>query len=173
MVFGDYGFETGKVLLPGLNLIVKLNRNRYFRNDGIVENMDEHLDDVKRELGISNFDYTRGVPSMGRHIKLSYGSDKISIIFIKDQSSETNRFNYGHESTHAIIYLGLEDYFMDMLRKEGFTLNPFKRYNNEDDIANVGGLVSVYKTDQFNLNYKLVNHPELSPILEELMKSKR
>ena len=54
-------------------------------------------------------------------------------------------------------------------KNKGFTLDPFKRYDDEESIAHVGGLVSIYQTNQSN---EFVNHPELTPILEELMNSK-
>ena len=107
MVFEDYGFKTGRIVFPGLDLVVRFNEDRYFRNDGIVADMNQHTDEVLGEFWASNHDYQRGVPAYGRHIPFNSNSDKASLIFIRDWNPETNRFSYGHESTHAIIYLGL------------------------------------------------------------------
>ena len=172
MVFERWGFKTGKVILPGLELIVQLHQNKYFRNDGVVMDMDKHTDDALRELGASSHDYKRGTDAFGRHIALSSVGNRASLIFIQDsQNPEVNIFSYGHESTHAVIHLGLESYFLKKIRRMGFTLDPFKRYHDEESIAHVGGLVSVY---QINPNIvSLVDHPELNPMLKDLIESKR
>jgi len=34
MNFEKYGFKTGKVIFPGIDLEAILPKNRYFRNDG-------------------------------------------------------------------------------------------------------------------------------------------
>jgi hypothetical protein len=173
MVFEGYGFETGRVLLPGLDLVVRLNEDKYFRNDGAVADVERHANGVWEELGISGHYCTSEVRHFGKHFPCTSGNDKASLIFIEDGDPITNRFYYGHESTHAVIHLGLESCFMIMLEKIGFALDPFKKYDNEESIADVGGIVSVYKTNQHKGLATHPTRPELSQIYEELMKSKK
>lgn len=135
----------------------------------MVADLNQHTDEFLREYNPSHKSFQSEIESYGRHIGLTRGDSKGSLVFFKAGDPLFNRFNYGHEATHAVIHLGLEGFFMDMLKEEGFALDPFSRYDDEEQIAHVGGLVSLYKGNFHNK----VNHPELSPLLEELMGSKR
>jgi hypothetical protein len=148
MDFSRYGFKTGKVILPGINLEVTLPKNNYFRNDGIVANIEEHTDKIFREI-YPDFKYDRP-PALAAGKCLSWREEeyKLSVIYLLDNKPETIMFNYGHESVHAIQNLGIEDQFVEMLKQEGFTLNPFTYYSNRELQAHVGGIMAFYRNNR-------------------------
>jgi hypothetical protein len=176
MIFEKYGFNT-EAVLPGLNLSVKLGKNKYLRNDGLVNDIDEHTDLIKKELKV-DFEYEKGTSDYGGLVALKEGKEKAAIIFFSDPNPKTQNFYSGHESGHAIIYLGLEKLLIAQLRQEGFTLDPFKKYNDEELIAHTIGLFSLYlKNKDINLlnyyNFSCFSSDTLPFLLENLIKSKK
>ena len=64
MVFEQYALQTGRITLPGLDIILELNSNQYFRNDGVVDDINAHTDALNREFGI-NLEYEKKSPLPG------------------------------------------------------------------------------------------------------------
>src|SRR4030042_3066551 len=48
--FEDDGFVTGSIVLPGLDMPLNLSEKHYFRFDGIVQNMQEHLRSLSPDI---------------------------------------------------------------------------------------------------------------------------
>jgi len=164
------GFRTGRVKLPGLDWYFKLSDKQYFRYDGIVPSADLYTDKVLSSFNLPLDIYTRGEVSYGRHIPLESGNAKASLTFVVNMGDLDNRFNRGHESTHAVIWLGLESQFLRMLRRRGYNFDPFKRFSNEEDIAHVGGFMAIYKTGDYDLHAR---HHLGRHVHEELMRARR
>jgi len=174
MDFLKFGFQTGKVILPGIDLEVTLPSNRFFRNDGIVDNLREHTDKIYRDMGIS-LDHAHNLDSgyaASNHL-LDNSGNIASVIYIQDFSKYDNLFNYGHESTHAAHILGLEKQFCGMLKHEGFSLDPFIRFKDREVIADIGGVIALYKKfGEEIFDYKLFDS-KLIYLQRELFASKR
>ncbi|MGV8087417.1 MAG: hypothetical protein ACP5N1_07330 [Candidatus Woesearchaeota archaeon] len=179
MVFTQYGFKTGNVILPGIELDVDFSPNRFFRNDGIVSNLKEHTDKVFRDIGHSldythNFDSLHGICNTVDYTYYEYTALNPYLaccIYILDVTPVINLFTLGHESTHAVINLGVKNQFLYMLKDEGFSLDPFTKFTNNEAIAHVGGVLALYKHykkwDFFEITDPLVNR-----VRKELFDSK-
>jgi|GEM_PF-2871244 len=146
------GFSSWKAVLPGLNLEVALPLNTYFRDDGIVRDLEEHDKKVLSEVGIERL---KGVSSSlyGRHRGFKLEKDgeerKYSVVFVKDNGNTRNILAQGHESAHAAMFLqnamGLEFQIVGDINNYGFRINPFKKYSGVEDICDSVGLFAVYK----------------------------
>jgi hypothetical protein len=147
-----YGFKTGDVWLPGLDLTISLDSDRFLRNDGFVEDVIAHANQVYREMGLdTDFHNEEEIFASGRHlgfdVQIQGHHGKASVIFVGNMGDVYTVFCLGHESTHALQFLGAEKYLVDDLKTHGFSMNPFARYTDREDIANVGGCLSLYKAD--------------------------
>ncbi|MBI2102742.1 hypothetical protein HYT55_02795 [Candidatus Woesearchaeota archaeon] len=56
-----------------------------------------------------------------------------------------NQFVRGHESTHALRFYGKEDVLIKALQAHRFILNPFERYEDEEEQCDVGGIFALYQ----------------------------
>ena len=166
MDFREYGFQTGKVLLPGLDLEVKLGPNQFFRNDGFVEDIVEHTNEIYREFKCPN-DAPEKPSLFGRCLSISNPRYKFAIVFAKSRDEPNDQFVWAHESTHAAMRLGFKKEFLTLLKVRGFNLNPFKKYCDEEAIANVGGLLGLY------VAFPLVQYSFLDESLISLWKDMR
>jgi hypothetical protein len=126
-----------------------LSANFYdFRNDGVVDNIAEHADKIFREM-YSEFKYEDTHPSaLAKCLSWRDEENKLAVIYSKPNHSKNLLFAYGHESVHVIQNLGLEDQFLDMLKQEGFSLNPFTYYSDRELQAHVGGIMAFYRTNK-------------------------
>lgn len=171
MVFEEYGLKTGEVMLPGIELLVELSSNEFFKNCGAVNDIDSYTEKLVKIFNVKNYNVKNGKIKEGRHLGLFAGEERESLIYVKKSNFEpAELFCYGHESVHSIIFFGLEEYFLNMLRKMEFLLNPFEKYTDQESIANIGGWVSLYKK---NLHNKVRRDPVLSPVFDDLIESKR
>ncbi len=150
MKFEKNTFYSSKVTFPGLDINVFLPSNRYLRYDGVVDDINAHTKLVLSQFGRQDYHNVTSNKDWGRHIALSLTLTdipvKASVIFSRAQSPARSLFNLGHESVHALIHLDQEKYFLDELRRQGFFFNPFERYSDEENIADVGGLLALYKS---------------------------
>jgi hypothetical protein len=170
--FERRGFETGEVVMPGLEITVELGSGTYFRDDGVVRDLYEHHDRLTTEFNCFELS---NAPSQTTHkgwcIGLTDSSslEKASVIFVEDSGPVGNIFIKGHESTHALIFLGHSYALVDELESEGFSLNPFERYSNEEWIAHIGGILAWHKAG-------LLGPTDLdkvySPFIKDLFESK-
>ena len=176
MILEDYGYSTENILIPGLNIQVMLGKNRYFRNDGVVADLHEHTDRIFEELNAINPHKRDNEEHYGRTVKLDLEVRKISvkasIIFILEQQSLPDAiFNTGHESVHALIHLGKEQYLIESLENLGFFFDPFQVYDDEESVANVGGFLSLYRANP--LTFEQFHIPEIEHIKREFWRSKK
>lgn len=173
MTLEKYGFQSGWITLPGIEMRTRLESGFYFKNYGVVPNLREKTIQIAQELNIGcdiNLLREDSYETSAKHISLSKSGDIGSAIFFKDGLDVgTNTFNYGHESVHALINLGLNDRFVEFLREEGFMLNPFETYSNEEQIAHVGGVLSLHKAGIL----WLFSHPEVNQMKYALMASRK
>lgn len=147
--FKALGYQTGEIILPGLDLTIQLNQNQYFRNDGIVSDLTAHTEKVFQQLGRLSHQEDYG-SAYGITVRSKIKEEKFSTIFIRDVDPITNLLVLSHEATHALIYLGFGHHLVQALRAERFSLNPFERYDNEEHIADIGGLLALHKANQIN-----------------------
>ena len=173
MVLERYGFQSGDIILPGIEMPARLASNQYFRNYGIVPDLREKTIQITQELEIGVDDYYlakegyNGVAA--QHMGFNKNGDIGSAIFVKEGlERDMIAFNNGHESVHTIRYLGLENQFLEFLRSEGFALNPFETFCDEEQIAHVGGLLSWHK----KLVLWFYSHPDIDPVKKALMDSR-
>ncbi|MBI4147310.1 hypothetical protein HY494_01515 [Candidatus Woesearchaeota archaeon] len=165
--FNALGYQTGEINLPGLDIIIPLNPNQYFRNDGLVSDIEAHTEKVLQQFGMSYNRNNSPKQAYGRQVGIGNQSVKSSTIFLRDTDDVTNLFIFGHEATHALIHLRLEQYLLHALRAERFLLNPFEKYDNEEQIAHIGGLLGLYKAKKLDF----VNKCKLSSLVDDLRNS--
>ncbi|MDP3882365.1 MAG: hypothetical protein Q8Q31_05805 [Nanoarchaeota archaeon] len=173
MTLERYGFQSGDIILPGIEMPVRLGKGFYFRNYGIVPDLRGKTLQIAQELNMAppTIDLRQEAyyGASARHLGIIKRGDRGSAVFVKEGlDMGTVIFDYGHESVHAVRNLGLEDQFAGFLRKEGFTLNPFETYSSEEQIAHVGGVLSLHKAGML----WFFSHPEVDPIREDLMASR-
>ena len=153
MSLEKFGYLSNKVFFPGINMLVKLDDNQFFRFDGFVDNLEEHTFKIFFELGLK-YSPNNYEDSVARHVGLNLKSNssrvKTSNIFLLNKGSVANYFNLGHEAVHSLIHLNKEQYFLDELHKNGFQINPFEKYSDEEKIADIGGLLTLHKTNNLN-----------------------
>ena len=173
MDFRTLGFQTGKVVLPGLELEVELGPNQFFRNDGVVDNLAEHDRQIVRELGLITFLEKDSIYASsnfkGTHWPIAIGLAKGSLIYVTDVG-EAIPFCFGHESTHAICHLNLKDPFLKLLSSEGFSLNPFEKYSDPEDIADIGGCLAF---ELRRRDYMLVSNSRRNNLYSDLLASRK
>jgi hypothetical protein len=150
------GFKTGEIVLPGLGLETRLEPSHYFRDDGIVESLRKHFRKISEEFECpaieekctsNNSLFSLGGESLQLEStsKKIAGFEKAAILFIKDHGYIENIFVKGHESTHALIFFGKQKEFTNYVHSQGFRLDPFKVFDHEEHIADIGGLVSLHR----------------------------
>jgi hypothetical protein len=168
MNFLEKGYQTGNVWLPGLDITVYLNSNQFFRNDGIVKDMQIHTNKVYYEINPRIKHDSYPIP-LGRCI-ITYDerSNIAAAIFVKENDPINHIFNYGHESVEALIKYGRGDVLLDELKKEGFFIDPFQRYNDTENIANIGGFLALHKKNYRDCS---MNCPELQELYSEFLDS--
>lgn len=149
MTLENLGYSTGDIILPGLDILITLPSNRYFRDDGVVRDLDGHTEEVLKELGKKNT-YTRyQIPTfgscIGEPIDIGGVETKLSVIFYLDLLPIDLVFTKGEESTHALIFLNQERYLLELLRHLRFSIDPFRVFKDDESIAHLGGLLSLYR----------------------------
>ena len=169
MTLERFGFQTGEVILPGIEMPATLPPGFYFKNYGTVLDLREKTLEIAQELGVG-FDCPNNFTERsGTHLGITKRYDIGSAILIKQgHDKPTEIFNYGHESVHAIRNLRLESQFVAFLKREGFRFNPFETYCDEEKIAHVGGLLGLYKSGVL----WMFSHPEVDMIKYDLMSSR-
>jgi len=162
------GYNTGLTYFPGIDMLLFLPKERFFRNDDLVENIEEHvkhLDNYFKNKNKSDKDYSNATGT-SYHCNRIDGTMKVSVICIKDSGMYTNKLNYGHESMHAIRNLGIENQFIEKLEKEGLSLKPFSEYKDEEVIAKLGSIVADYNLKK----WMFPNDSALIPLYNALLK---
>lgn len=164
----EQGYQTGEVLLPGLEILVKLQPNQFFRFDGI-QNLSEH-----EQLIYNHFHFTKPT---SEEDKDEFGQSvffrgiyedkyvEVSTMFVAKDGEIPLTFAIGHESTHTLLDFGLKQFLIDGLRLEGFNFDPFEMYPDPELIAHIGGILSLYKR---NL-HSFFNNAETNPIKEFML----
>jgi len=83
-------------------------------------------------------------------------------------------FTIGHESTHAITYLNQGQRLVEELRVEGFNLNPYQKYTDEEDICHIGGLFALYRFGLLDsIDHSSKDDDPIISLLEDLLASRR
>ena len=168
-------YQSGTAKLPGLLIDVELPELSFFRNDGIVENLEKHTEKVLAELHtgdnaktvIESGDGPYGILKLGKHIgrvaELIEGRKiKFSVIYGADNGYPYNTLTLAHESTHAAIFLDNRTGIMKIqllhdLYSHGFDINPFEKYRSntaagkkaaEEDICDLFGIFAAYKLEE-------------------------
>jgi len=156
------GYKNGLTHFPGIDMLLNVPKNRYFRNDGMVPNIEEHA-----KLFMVG-DYSMSKPETPSGLCISYTLDKykVSTIFVNNLGKYSSLLLQGHESVHAIRDLGIEDQFLEKLNREGLYLRSFSEYKDEEVIASLGSLIADYNIKKFLFQ----NNPVLKPLYNEFLK---
>jgi len=161
-------FRTGRITFPGIKISATLKPNQYFLNEGPVEDMQKNYEEWKELLKEVDRPYD-SEEILGECLRgeLVSGHQFVIMYYLKNQESST--YILGHESTHSLIWFGLGNKLVDALEKEGFNFNPFEYYDDEEDIANVGGILASYREEKrmakdfselMNFRYFIMSHME-------------
>jgi hypothetical protein len=177
------GFKTGRVVMPGLGLETRLEHGNYFRNDGVVDNFERHYTTLSRELncpGIENLccpgnrdsDLAGTTIQIGSGNKALKGDERAAVIFLKNNGYPENIFFMGHESVHALIYFGKQKELTRYINSQGFNIDPFKVFHHEDEdhIADIGGLVSLHRRGRDDYGKIRVAHFVIDAFLDSRKK---
>lgn len=147
------GWQTGNVLFPGLEMIVNLPSNKFLWNYGTVDDIGKHVSLFAKEIG-STMNYNKQGAILNNkcegkclRVRLKNGGFHATgaVIFVRSNENKYElTFVYGHESTHALLFLNQEKYLLKALRKSGFNFDPFKKYDGDaESIANIGGWLAL------------------------------
>jgi hypothetical protein len=174
------GFKTGIVKLPGLQTEAPMQHNCFFRNDGLVRTLVGYiyslvsegiLEEEESEVIKQKAEYGGGIT-----YKFTRDSRKYFTIAVEDVDPVTNLFAASHEATHLLIHGSYPEILLGDLLTHGFNLNPFEKYNSEENIAHIGGFLGLYK--QGALKYLsdprfMIHHEleQLQPLLDDLLQS--
>jgi len=146
------GYRTGRVNFPGVDIEVEMPNNKYFKDDGFVDNMERHR---KKLCDILNTEYIESdKPSNGRVAGTcstftltspEHRECAISSIYYLKLKEPLVSFVRGHEAVHAMMSLGAGNYFVEELQRYGLKIDPFKELNSEEQLADIGGILSLRK----------------------------
>ncbi len=175
MNWAEHGFKTGRVTLPGLEIEVDLKRE-WFRNDGSQWSLPRHKKKLEEELDMVLPGYFPGFSTGQRVTGMTYTftseaiyTHKGCVVAVKKSLFPADAlFTLGHESTHALVYFGKEKAFLDALNEYHFSLDPFERYGDEEEICNVGGIFALYKKGMIRKT-----SPTLQHLYDNLLASQR
>lgn len=168
-------YKTGKIKLPGLNLVTSLNPKQFFKYGGAHRDIEKDIFEETQDVFPERAIILEHIPGrFGEHVAIEFpDSDiKASYFSISFKSLNFEKFTLSHESTHAAIFLGLEGELLNFLKEKGFSINPFKKYSNEEDIANTFALASVYNLPRYKVDFSSPN-TNLFKLYQNLEKSKK
>ncbi len=143
-------FKTGRITFPGLSIRATLKPNQYFLNEGPVEDVQKNYEGWAEIFKLESDRSYDTENLLGEFLswELISGHQLTIMYYLEEQEHTTNTI--GHESTHALIGLGLGYKLTKELEKEGFDFDPFEFFDDEEDIADVGGILAVYKKEKNN-----------------------
>lgn len=175
MDWADHGFKTGRVTLPGLEIEVDLKRE-WFRNDGPQWSLARHKKKLEEELGMRLPGYFPGFSTGQKVTGMTYTLTsqaiyihKICVVAVKKSLFPSDIiFRLGHESTHTLLNFGREKAFVNALNEYHFSLNPFERYGDEEEICDVGGIFALYRRGLVRKT-----SPDLQHLYDDLLLSRR
>ena len=75
------------------------------------------------------------------------------VYHIKEDNKKGEAIMTGHESTHVLFRFGLEHKLLEALEEESFNFNPLTYFYNEEDVAEVGGILSLYKLQKGSMEH--------------------
>ena len=129
--FEDDGFVTGSIVLPGLDMSLNLSEKHYFRFDGIVQNMQEHLRSLSPDIRAFLDKYIED-PRM--QTAFNFGLiwyDFIGMFMaVRDVSPRVNLSNIAHEAAEIVFGLGYQKELETHLRGFGLEkgINDFETH---------------------------------------------
>ncbi|MBT4322321.1 hypothetical protein HOC06_01380 [Candidatus Woesearchaeota archaeon] len=150
------GFRTGEIILPGLNIKVTLEPNQYFFFDGQVDSIEENDRNWAEILKVDYEDVSSESENVvGKYLYRKLGDEyNLAIVYyLKEDNKKEEILTIGHESTHILFRFGLEHKLLEALEKEGFNFNPLTYFNDEEDIAEAGGVLSSYKLQKGSIEH--------------------
>jgi hypothetical protein len=148
--FEELGYKSGVVRFPGIDILADIGKDCYFRNDGMVKNIQLHEKKVDKEFGkriIVNENYkgVLGVCMQNLWADPEEGFIRASTMCYVERDPVFQAFTKGHEATHAVTHLDAEEFFLKDLRTHGFKFDPFSKYKDLEDQANFGGYFALFK----------------------------
>jgi hypothetical protein len=166
MDLNRHGLIGGRIILPGTEDFVTLKPKQYFRNDGVVASIEEHVEMLIDEFGWRKKDYDLTANSRNGHIDglcmySTAGPYEIAILFVEKYTTPAEDFTFGHESFHLLEWFRLYpmEYLSKKLRKIGFTPSFLKKYNDSEELADACGLISVHQKGHLHI---IQDHVEIN-----------
>ena len=146
----EQGFKTGKILLPGLDLIVNLHPYQYHRDDGEVDDMKEHMNSVIEDFSLGN-SLNKPEPGSIRNAKsqlmsFSIGTNSYTIVsYHKDLPREQLIGAQGETEMGVIVQHRLEGDLLRELRLMGAKTDPFLLFKDQQLLEIFGGALAMYR----------------------------
>jgi hypothetical protein len=136
-----WGFESGNIRLPVLDVTLELGEGRLFKNLGIVDDIQGVVDELSQYGELTTDDADYGLVG-GLHVGLSIGDVKASVIAAEKHHPPVSLYYLGHEATHASVHLVGENFLRGLLELKLFDINPFEK--GEEYAACIGGVFGLY-----------------------------
>lgn len=159
MVLGRSGFRAGNIYMPGLDIYVDFKPDHYFRDDGPQVDMEQHRKNVFEEFGSFYEQAPAGLEGICLGIR-KMGELGALIFITSNLSQEKQLMTYGHESAHALHWLGYHRELIECARGVGFKVNSLDNFLNHECVADLGRLIARkklgFEVSKFQLN-ALVN----------------
>ncbi|OGM01641.1 hypothetical protein A3K72_03720 [Candidatus Woesearchaeota archaeon RBG_13_36_6] len=158
--------------------IVVESETHSLRDDGFVQNIDEHSRKVYREFEGSDEGYEEWarlspIIASGRCMFDKKGDNYTWVIFYEHYNSITDAFRRGHEETHVLHGIGQIGLLQQLLAQKGLDIDlrgyPNYEEGNRDDselVANIGALYVLEKKGENILEIPVeLSDSDLQPAL--------
>jgi len=121
-------FRTGNIVLPGLGFTAHFkNGVHYFRYDGLVSSLREHIDVLPYRLKeplIGFNTYQLGGFNCGYVLNPNKPNCQMGFLMVvKNISQRLNISNEGHEVAEIMFQLGMINQLVEGLKSQGFNIN--------------------------------------------------
>lgn len=141
--FESDGFKSGEVVLPGLNLNVKLKPNQYFRYDGIVSSIPAYIRTLPKDVhALLSRVQTNGLKAFSH----DFVFDGVTgfIVVVQDVSPRVNIHNEAHEAAEVAYSFGLIDELEQHLSTLGANID-LQQLLSRHDVGVVAGYIQAKK----------------------------
>ncbi len=159
--------------------ILAESEHHSLRDDGFVQNIDEHTRKVFREFTGNDEGYEDLVAPFSYHtvggiyMFNKKGNNYVWVIFYEHSDPTTDAFRRGHEETHVLHAIGQIELLQQCLAQRGLDFD-LREYSNREEcskedrelVANIGALYVLEKNgaDILKMSVEL-NHSDFHPAI--------
>ncbi len=138
-----FSFDSGQVCFAGLELTTILPKRRYFKNVGVFEDIEQKAREIVASLEQQTPTDLSGRAN-GLCLTFNLGEFRYACTLVRRTNPDNELFNQGHESVHALEWLGLSGTWANVLLERGYNFDPYNLGLSEEDRANLGGIVAYH-----------------------------